>query len=76
MDVHGRNPVRSVPPVQSAAWAHVPTAYALRTGTVSDGFYWRDSDDGSMNEPKTGYVPVIWDNGTQGYHHESELEYA
>jgi hypothetical protein len=47
-----------------------------RTGVIADGFYWRDSDDGSMNEPKTGFFPVVWDNGTQGYHHESELQYA
>ena len=49
---------------------------ATRTGVVADGFYWRDSDDGTMNEPKTGFVPVTWDDGTQGYRHADDLEYA
>lgn len=47
-----------------------------RAGTVTHSFYWRDSDDGSMNEPKTGVLPVAWEDGTQGYHPESNLEYA
>lgn len=46
-----------------------------RTGVISNGFYWKNSDDGSMNEPKPNFSPVVWDNATQGYHHESELQY-
>lgn len=47
-----------------------------RTGVIADSFYWKDSDDGSMNEPSNGYYPVTWDNGTQGYHDGRNLEYA
>lgn len=47
-----------------------------RTGVIADGFYWKESDDGSMNEPGVDLVPVHWDNGTQGYIHTSNLEYA
>lgn len=47
-----------------------------RTGVIADSFYWKDSDDGSMNEPKAGFLPVTWDDHTQGYHHASELQYA
>lgn len=46
------------------------------TGVIGESFYWRDSDDGTLNEPKTDYLPVTWDNGTQGYRHISELQYA
>lgn len=47
-----------------------------RTGVISDAFYYKDADDGSANEPGPEVHPVVWDNGTQGYHHESSLEYA
>lgn len=47
-----------------------------RTGVIADGFYYKDSDDGSMTEPGVDVLPIVWDNGTQGYHHESELEYG
>lgn len=47
-----------------------------RTGVIADAFYWKNSDDGSMNEPKADFLPVIWEDHTQGYHHISELQYA
>lgn len=49
---------------------------ATRSGVIADGFYWKDADDGTQNEPKSGYVAVVWDDGTQGYRHENELEYS
>ncbi len=47
-----------------------------RTGTIVPGFHYRKSDDGTMNEPKSDFVPVVWDNNTQGYHQINKLEYA
>ena len=47
-----------------------------RVGVIADGFYWKDADDGTQNEPKIGNLPIWWNDGTKGYRLVSELEYA
>lgn len=47
-----------------------------RVGQIDGGFYWKHSDDGTMNEPKSGFFPVIWKDDTRGYRHENDLEFA
>lgn len=49
-----------------------------RTGTVADGFYWNDADDGTKNKPDASgnFLPITWEDGTQGYRNISTLEYA
>lgn len=50
----------------------------VRTGTVGDGFYYKDSDDGTENQPDSSgnVIPISWDDGTRGYRHVSTLVYA
>ena len=44
-------------------------------GTIVDGFYYKDSTDGTYSPPKADYVPVEWDDGTKGYCYEGHLDY-
>lgn len=49
-----------------------------KQGTVINSFPFRDCDDGySYPEPSkmSGWIPVEWDDGTQGYRPVSELFY-
>jgi hypothetical protein len=47
-----------------------------RVGQIVSSFYWRDSDDGTMVEPSHDTLPVMWNDGTQGFRKVAQLEYA
>lgn len=47
-----------------------------RTGSIADSFYYVNSDDGTQNKPGVDMYPVSWDDGTQGYRHVGQLDYA
>lgn len=47
-----------------------------RKGVIGDSFYYGRSDDGTMNKPGENVYPCQWEDGTQGYRHASNLEYA
>lgn len=51
------------------------TMGARLNGVIVDSFYWRESTDGTYNEPKPDYLPVAWDDGTQGYCYTGHLDY-
>lgn len=48
----------------------------IRTGSVSESFYYMDADDGTLNQPGADMYPVVWDDQTQGYRHGADLRYA
>lgn len=47
-----------------------------RIGVIADGFYFNDADDGTNNRPGPDMYPIHWTDGTQGYRHVSQIEYA
>ncbi len=47
-----------------------------KTGVISDPFFYERADDGTHNRPGEDMYPVQWDDGTQGYRHSIQLEYA
>ena len=45
-----------------------------RTGKIIKNFHWKDSTDGTYAAPGKNDIPVLWDDGTKGFHSKKYLK--